>query len=65
MFGLFVYNKRQNGRTNLAQIFCWTSRDHREGLRTIKILKKSFFFKFYKKIKILENPLFFLFNDQK
>jgi len=29
---LFVSNKRQNGWTDRAQIFCGTSRDHREGL---------------------------------
>ena len=33
---LFVSNKRQNGWTDRAQIFCGTSRDHREGLRMIK-----------------------------
>ena len=35
---LFVSNKRQNGWTDQAQIFCGTSRDHREGLWMIKIL---------------------------
>ena len=34
---LFVSNKRQNGWTDWAQIFCGTSRDHREGLWMIKI----------------------------
>ena len=29
---LFVSNKRQNGKTDRAHIFCGTSRDHREGL---------------------------------
>ena len=29
---LFVSNKRENGWTDRAQIFCGTSRDHREGL---------------------------------
>ena len=29
---LFVSNKRQNGLTDRAQIFCGTSRDPREGL---------------------------------
>jgi len=29
---LFVSNKRQNGRTDRAQILCGTSRDHSEGL---------------------------------
>ena len=29
---LFVSNKRQNGSTDRAQIFCGTSRDPREGL---------------------------------
>jgi len=33
---LFVSNKRQNGWTDRAQIFCGTSRDHREGLWMIK-----------------------------
>ena len=32
-------NKRQNGWTDQAQILCRTSRDHREGLWMIKILK--------------------------
>ena len=36
---LFVSNKRQNGWTDRAQIFCGTSRDPREGLWMIKILK--------------------------
>ena len=40
--GLFVSNKRQNGWTDRAQIFCGTSRDHREGLWTIKIFKNVF-----------------------
>ena len=34
---LFVSNKRQIGWTDRAQIFCGTSRDHREGLWMIKI----------------------------
>ena len=34
---LFVSNKRQNGWTDWTQIFCGTSRDHREGLWMIKI----------------------------
>ena len=37
---LFVSNKRQNGWTDRAQIFCGTSRDPREGLWMIKIKKK-------------------------
>ena len=36
---LFVSNKRQNGWTDRAQIFCGTSRKPREGLWMIKILK--------------------------
>ena len=36
---LFVSDKRQNGWTDQAQIFCVTSRDHREGLWMIKIFK--------------------------
>ena len=39
---LFVSNKRQNGWTDQAQFFCGTIRDHREGLRMIKILKNVF-----------------------
>ena len=34
---LFESNKRQNGWTDRAQIFCGTSRDSREGLWIIKI----------------------------
>ena len=34
---MFVSNKRQNGWTDRAQIFCGTSRDPREGLWMIKI----------------------------
>ena len=34
---LFVSNKRQNGWTDRAQIFCGTSREPREGLWIIKI----------------------------
>ena len=34
---LFVSNKRQNGWTDPAQIFCGTSRDPREGLWMIEI----------------------------
>ena len=34
---LFVSNKRQNGWTDRAQIFCGASIDHREGLWMIKI----------------------------
>jgi len=36
---LFVSNKRQNGWTDQAQIFCGTSSEHREGLWMIKIKK--------------------------
>ena len=36
---LFVFNKRQNGWTDRAQIFCGTSRDPREGLWMIKFSK--------------------------
>jgi len=39
---LFVSNKRQNGWTDRAQIFCGTSPDHREGLWMIKIQKNVF-----------------------
>ena len=39
---LFVSNKRQNGWTDRAQIFCGTSRDHMEGLWMIKILNFVF-----------------------
>ncbi len=37
-----VSNKRQNGWTDRAQIFCGTSHDHREGLWIINILKMCF-----------------------
>ena len=71
---LFVSNKRQNGWTDWAQIFCGTSRDHREGLWMIKIsniclLQNSIFIKFLKILKIheifCENPriIFVLFHD--
>ena len=71
---LFVSNKRQNGWTHRAQIFCGTSRDHREGLWMIKISniclhQNSIFIKFLKFLKIheifCENPriIFVLFND--
>ena len=71
---LFVSNKRQNGWTDKAQIFCGTSRDPREGLWMIEILniclhQNSIFIKFLKILKIheifCENPwiIFVLFND--
>ncbi len=55
---LFVSNKRQNGWTDRAQIFCGTSRDHREGLWMIKISniclhQNSIFIKFLKILKTL------------
>ena len=63
---LFVSNKRQNGWTDRAQIFCGTSRDHREGLWMIKISniclhQNWIFINFLKILKIheifCENPL--------
>ena len=71
---LFVSNKRQNGWTDRAQIFCGTSRDPREGLWKIKIsnicpYQKSIVIKFLKILKIREifckNPriIFVLFYD--
>ena len=71
---LFVSNKRQNGWTDRAQIFCRTSRDSREGLWKIKILniclhQNSIVIKFLKILKIREifseNPriIFVLFYD--
>ena len=56
---LFVSNKRQNGWTDRAQIFCATSRDPREGLWMIKISniclhQNSNFIKFLKILKIHE-----------
>jgi len=56
---LFVSNKRQNGWTDRVQIFCGTSRDHREGLWMIKISniclhQNSIFIKFLKILKIHE-----------
>ena len=45
----FVSNKRQNGWTDWAQIFCGTSHDPREGLWIVKIKKIVFKrFLFYK-----------------
>ena len=71
---LFVSNKRQNGWTDRAQIFCGTSRDPREGLWKIKISniclhQNSIVIKFLKILKIREicckNPriIFVLFYD--
>ena len=71
---LFVSNKRQNGWTDRAQIFCGTSRNHREGLWMIKISniclhQNSIVIKFLKILKIreifCENPriIFVLFYD--
>ena len=69
---LFVSNKRQNGWTDRAQIFCGTSREPREGLWIIKIsniclYQNSIVIKFFKIVKIreifCENPriIFILF----
>ena len=64
---LFVSNKRQNGWTDQAQIFCRTSRDPREGLWKIKISNICLASKFDRhKIFInFENPriIFVLFYD--
>ena len=71
---LFVSNKRQNGWTDRAQIFCGTSRDPTEGLWMIKISntclhQNSISIKFFKILKIhkifCENPriIFVLFYD--
>ena len=51
---LFVPNKRQNGWTDRAQIFCGKSRDHRKGLWMIKKIFQDF-------LKQLRN---FLINTQ-
>ena len=56
---LFVSNKRQNGWTDRAQIFCGTSRDSREGLWIIKssnicLHQNSIVIKFFKILKIRE-----------
>ena len=53
---LFVSNKRQNGWTDRAQIFCGTSHDPREGLWMIKFLKICLH-----QNSIFENPRNFLF----
>ena len=43
VFGcLFVTNKRQNGSTDQAQIFCGTSQDPSEGLWMFRITKKLY-----------------------
>ena len=60
---LFVSNKRQNGWTDQAQIFCGTSRDPWEGLWMIKFSKiclhqNSIFENF-------ENPRFFFWKSAK
>ena len=71
---MFVSNKRQNGLTDRAQIFCGTSRSPREGLWMIEILniclyQNSIFIKFLKILKIheifCENPriIFVMFYD--
>ena len=71
---LVVSNKRQNGWTDRAQIFCGASRDSREGLWIIKIsnicpYQNSIVIKFLKILKIreifCENPriIFVLFYD--
>ena len=71
---LFGSNKRQNGWTDRAQIFCGTSRDFREGLWIIKISniclhQNSIVIKFFQILKIreffCENPriIFVLFYD--
>ena len=71
---LLVSNKRQNGWTDRAQIFCGTSRDPREGLWKIKIsniclYQNSIVIKFLNILKIREifckNPriIFVLFYD--
>ena len=67
---MFVSNKRQNGRTDRAQIFCGTSRDYREGLWMIKISniclhQNSIFITFLKILKIHEilQIIFVLFYD--
>ena len=57
---LFVSNKRQNGWTDRAQIFCGTSRYFREGLWMIKIFKKCF----VKKFKFLKIREYFFKNPQ-
>ena len=59
---LFVSNIRQNGWTARAQIFCGTSRDHREGLWMIKISniclhQNSIFNKF---LKVWKSTKFFV-----
>ena len=59
---LFVSNKRQNGWTDRAQIFCGTSRDPKEGLWMIKISniclhQNLIFIKF---LKILKSTKFFV-----
>ena len=56
---LFVSNKRQNGWTDRAQIFCVASMDSREGVWIIKISniclhQNSIVIKFLKILKIRE-----------
>ena len=70
---LFVSNKRQNGWTDRAQIFCGTSRDPREGyewskfqiLVSIKIRSPFNVLNFENPQNFFENPriIFVLFYD--
>ena len=55
---LFVSNKRQNGSTNQANIFCGTSHDPREGLWMLKGTKNgcSKVFDFCKISELFKNP---------
>ena len=63
----FVSNKRQNGWTDQAQIFCGISHDHREGLWMMKIKKKLCWKAFYfcKNFLNLENPQIFFIKSAK
>jgi len=63
---LLVSNKRQNGWTDRAQIFCGTSRDPREGLWIIEILKICVLevFNFVRKLNFWKSANFFFKNPQ-
>ena len=60
---LFVSNKRQNGWTDRAQIFCVTLRDPREGLWLIEFSKICFHQNSI--IENIENPRNFFFKSVK
>ena len=55
---LFVSNKRQNGWTDRAHIFCRISRDPKEGLGMIKVSKPCL----HQNLILIKNPRHFFFK---